>query len=78
MNVTGLTANNKSDPNKSLHFKRRKSCVIMKYIANCYFYDCKVPIWANLGPLKPLKYDDRYSQTMIKKINQFRGNLNCK
>lgn len=78
MNVTGLTANNKSDPNKSLRFKRRKSCVIMKYIANCYFYDCKVPIWANLGPLKPLKYDDRYSQTMIKKIYQFRGKLNCK
>lgn len=44
MNVTGLTANNESDPNKSLRFKRRKSCVIMKYIANRYFYYCKVPI----------------------------------
>lgn len=44
MNVTGLTANNDSDQNKSLRFKRRKSCVIMKYIANRYFYDCKVPI----------------------------------
>lgn len=74
MNITGLTANNKSDPNKSLRFKRRKSCVIMKYIANCYFNDCKVPIWANLGPLKPLKYDDRYSQTMINFFINSEGN----
>lgn len=74
MNITGLTANNKSDPNKSLRFKRRKSCVIMKYIANRYFYDCKVPIWANLGPLKPLKYDDRYSQTMINFFINSEGN----
>lgn len=78
MNVTGLTANNKSNPNKSLRFKRRKSCVIMKYEAIRYFYDCKVPIWANLGPLKPLNYDDRYSQTMINFLYQFRGRLNCK
>lgn len=74
MNVTGLTANNKSDPNKSLHFKRRKSCVIMKYIANRFFYDCEVPIWANLGPLKPLKYDDRYSKTMINFFINSEGN----
>lgn len=41
MNITGLTAYNKSDPNKSLRFKRRKSCVIMQYIANRYFYYVK-------------------------------------
>lgn len=60
MNVIGLIVNNKFDLNKLLCFKRRKFCVIMKYIVNCYFYDCKVLIWVNLGFLKFLKYDDRY------------------
>lgn len=70
------------NPIKTNHcvLKRRKSCVIMKYIhvANRYFYYCKVPIWANLGPLKPLKYDEEIFTNYDKKIYQFRGKLNCK
>lgn len=79
MNVTGLTANNESDPNKSLRFKRRKSCVIMKYIAIRYFYDCKVPIWAiKFGSSKTSKIWRQIFTNYDNFFYQFRGKLNCK